>query len=229
MAISTGLARLMSELIEQRQPAKDQKPEFDGGEWFAADCTIPRGGSNIAASERACISNPEDKPMVANNRSAGGWGVTRVVARELDQLKRKVKELTLRLEREAKARKLEARLAAEAKKARQQLTREIKALREQGGKLASQLKSTLGDASKREQALKKARAKVAELTVKLGRKSADLGRKSGELKKLAGESAHRAAALIRGEAQHAAEPVEAEPTTPLARPEAGEHDEGGEG
>jgi hypothetical protein len=43
------------------------------------------------------------------------------------------------------------RLAAEAKKAREQLTREIKALREQGRKLASQLKSTLGDASKREQ------------------------------------------------------------------------------
>ena len=77
--------------------------------------------------------------------------------RELDQLRKKVKELTLRLEREAKARKLDARLAAVPKKAREQLTRESKALREQGRKLASQLKSTLGDAGKREQALQEAR------------------------------------------------------------------------
>ena len=143
------------------------------------------------------------------------------VARELDQLRNKVKELTLRLEHEAKARKLDARLAAEAKKAREQLTREIKALREQGRKLASQLKSKLGDASKREQLLKEARAKVADLKVEVGRKTADLRRKSGELKKLAEESAHRAAAIIRGEARHVAEPVQAEPAAPPAPPELG--------
>ena len=90
--------------------------------------------------------------MAANNRSTAGRSRGSAVVRELDPLKKKVKELTLRLEREAKARKLDARLAAVAKKAREQLTREIKALREQGRKLASQLKSTLGDAAKREQA-----------------------------------------------------------------------------
>jgi hypothetical protein len=61
------------------------------------------------------------------------------------------------------------------------MTREIKTLREQARKLTSQLKSTLGDASKRDQALKEARAKVAELKLELGRKTADLRRKSGEL------------------------------------------------
>jgi len=142
-------------------------------------------------------------------------------ARELYQLGKKVRELTLRLEREAKARKLDTRLAAEAKKGREQLTREIKALREQGRKLASQLKSTLGDASKREQAFKEARATVAGLKVELGRKTADLRRKSGELKKLAEESAHRAAAIIRGDAQRATEPVEAEPAAPPAPSELG--------
>ena len=135
--------------------------------------------------------------MAANNRSTGGRSAGSAVARELDKLRNKVKELTLRLEREAKARKLDTRLAAEAKKGREQLTREIKALREQGRKLASQLKSTLGDASKREQAFKEARATVAGLKVELGRKTADLRRKSGELKKLAEQSVHRAAAIIR--------------------------------
>jgi chromosome segregation ATPase len=149
--------------------------------------------------------------MAANNRSSDGRNAGGAVARELDQLRRKVKELTLRLEREAKARKLDTRLAAEAKKAREQLSGEIKTLREQGRKLALQLKSTLGDAGKREQALKEARAKVTELKTELGRKTADLRRKSGELKKLAEESAHRAAAIFRGDAEHATEPVEAEP------------------
>jgi chromosome segregation ATPase len=159
-----------------------------------------------------------NKPMAANNRSTGGRGADSAVARELDRLRKKVKELTLRLEREAKARKLDARLAAAANKARGQLTKEIKALREQGRKLASQLKSTLGDASKREHALKEARYRVAELKVELGRKTAGLRRKSGELKKLALESAHRAAAIIRSDAQHSTEPVEAEPAEPLAPP-----------
>jgi hypothetical protein len=81
--------------------------------------------------------------------------------------RKKIKELMLRLEREAKARKLDARLAAVAKKGREQMTREIKALREQGRKLGSQLKLTLGDSSKRKQALREARAKVAELKMEL--------------------------------------------------------------
>jgi hypothetical protein len=47
--------------------------------------------------------------MAANKRSAGGRGAGSAVARELYQLGKKVKELTLNLEREAKARKLDAR------------------------------------------------------------------------------------------------------------------------
>jgi len=180
-------------------------------------------GSDIAAPERACISlsRGEQKPMAANNKSTGKGSTGSAVARELDQLRNKVKQLTLRLEREAKARKLDARLAAEAKSARAQLTKEIKALREQGQKLASQFKAILGDAGKREQAIKEVRTKVAELKVELGRKTAELSRKSGELKKLAEESAHRAAAIIRGEARHVAEPVQAEPAAPPAPPELG--------
>jgi chromosome segregation ATPase len=100
------------------------------------------------------------------------------------------------------------------------MTREIKALREQGRNLGSQLKSRLGDASKWEQALQEARAKLAELKVELGRKTADLRRRSGELKQLAGESAHRAAAIIR-DAEHATEPVGAEPAAPPAPSELG--------
>jgi hypothetical protein len=92
------------------------------------------------------------------------------------------------------------------------------ALREQGRKLASRLKSTLSDASKREQALK---AKVAELKVELGRKTADLRHKSAELKKLAVESVHRAAAIIRGDAEATTEPVAAESAAPLPSPELG--------
>jgi chromosome segregation ATPase len=88
--------------------------------------------------------------MAANNRSSGKSGAGRAVARELDQLKKKVKELALRLEHEAKARELAARLAEEAKKAREQLTREIKALREQGRKMASELKSAITDAKQTE-------------------------------------------------------------------------------
>jgi len=154
--------------------------------------------------------------MAANNTSTGKRSAASAVARELDQLTKKVKELTLRLEREVKSRKLDARLAVEAKKVREQLTKEASILREQGRKLASQLKSTLGDASKRDQALKEARAKVAELKDELGRKTADLRRKSGELKKLAEESAHRAATIIRGKPKPAARSVGAEPGAPAA-------------
>ena len=154
--------------------------------------------------------------MAANNRATGKQGTGNAVARELDQLRKKVKELTSKFEREAKARKLDARLAAEAKNARAQLSKELTALRAQGRKLAAQLKSTLADAGKREQALEEAHTKVAELKAELGRKTADLRRKSGELKQLAKESAHRAAAIIRGDDQHAAKPVETEPAAPPA-------------
>ena len=160
--------------------------------------------------------------MATNNKPSRGQAASRAVARELDQLRKKVKELTLRLEREAKARKLDVRLAAEAKKAGEQLAKEVKTLREQGRKLASQLKSTLGDAGKREKLLEDASAKIADLRAELGRRTTDLRRKSGELKKLAEESAHRAATIIRGEAEHRAEPIEPEPAAP---PEPGsQHD-----
>jgi len=152
--------------------------------------------------------------MPAKTSSTKKPSAGRIVVREFDLLKKKLKELTLRLEREAKARKLEAQVAAEAKKARLQLAKEMTAVREHGRKLASQLKAALGDASKRERALKEVRAKVAELKEELGHKTADLRRKSGELKKLAEEAAHRAAAIIRGDAQPAAEPAAAEPATP---------------
>jgi hypothetical protein len=68
--------------------------------------------------------------MPAKTSSIKKPSAGRIVARELDLLKKKVKELTLRLEREAKARKLEAQLAAEAKKAREQLSKEMTAVRE---------------------------------------------------------------------------------------------------
>ena len=152
--------------------------------------------------------------MPAKTSSTKKPSAGRIVARELDLLKKKLKELTLRLEREAKARKLEAQLAAEAKKARVQLAKELTAVREHGRKLASQLKAALGDASKRDQTLKEARAKVAELKEELGHKTADLRRKSGELKKLAEEAAHRAAAIIRGDAERAAEPFVTGPSVP---------------
>ena len=190
---------------------------------------LQRASSDIAALEGPCNRYPEvTKPMAANNRSTGGRSAGSAAARELDQLRKKVKELTLRLQREAKARKLDSQLAAVAKKAREQLTREIRVLREQGRKLGSQLKSTLGDASKRERALQGARAKVGELKMELGRKTEDLRRKSGELKKLAEESAHRAAAIIRGDAEHAREPVGAEPGVPPALSELGSQSHVGE-
>ncbi len=136
------------------------------------------------------------------------------VTRELDRLRKKVKDLTLRLEREAKARKLDVRLAAEGKKAREQLTKQIKALREQGRKLASELKSTLGDAAKRKRALNEARSKITDLRAQLARQTGELKRKSEELRKLAAESAHRAAEIMRGDSQPATEPAPTEPTAP---------------
>ena len=129
--------------------------------------------------------------MAANNHSSGKSDTGRVVARELDQLKKKVKELVLRLEREAKARELAARLAAVAKKAREQLTREVKTLREQGRKMASELKSAITDANKRKQTVEEVRGKIAELRAELARRTADLKHKSEELKKAESIEHHR--------------------------------------
>jgi DNA repair exonuclease SbcCD ATPase subunit len=157
-----------------------------------------------------------DKPMAAHNRSTAGRSASNTVSRELDQLRKKVKELALKLEREVKARKLDFRLAAEAKRTREQMTKEIKTLQEQARGLASQLKSTLSNANKREQLLKEARSKLTEFKLELGRKTAELRHKSGELKKLAEESAHRAAAIIRADLPDAAEPVETEPAASAA-------------
>jgi len=134
------------------------------------------------------------------------------VARELDQLRKKVKELALKLEREAKSRKIGERLAMEAKKGKEQLTKQLKTVRERERRLAAELKSTLGDAGKREQALKEARAKVAELRAGLALKTADLKRRSLELKKLAAASGHRAVEIMRGRSEPGAPPVQTEPS-----------------
>ncbi len=135
--------------------------------------------------------------------------------RQIEQLRKTVKALRIRLERETKARKIEARVKSEAQKARTQLASQIAALRDQGRKLATNLKSALGDASKRDAARQQAIAKIAELKAdytkksaelrsQLSRTTAELARKSEELKKLAGEAAHRAVEIIRGEEHHAA-------------------------
>jgi chromosome segregation ATPase len=133
---------------------------------------------------------------------------------QLEQLRKTIKGLRSQLEREIKARKVEARVKSEAQKARAQLASQIAALREQGRKLASELKSAVGDAGKREAARKQAldkiaqlkqdsSTKVAQLRSELSQKTAELSRKSEELKKLAGETAHRAVGIIRGDAPQA--------------------------
>lgn len=135
--------------------------------------------------------------------------------KQLEQLRKTARMLRVRLERETKARKIEARVKSEAQKARAQLASQIAALREQGRKLAGDLKSALGDASKRDAARKQAVAKIAELKAQytkksaemrseLSRTTAELAHKSEQLKKLAGETAHRAAEIIRGEEHHVA-------------------------
>ncbi len=135
--------------------------------------------------------------------------------RQLEQLRKTARTLRVKLERETKARKIEARFKSEAQKARALLASQIAALREQGRKLATELRSALGDAGKRDAARQQAIAKIAELRAEYAKKSAELrselsrataelARKSEELKKLAGESAHRAVEIIRGEEHHAA-------------------------
>ena len=135
--------------------------------------------------------------------------------RQLEQLRKAAKALRVKLERETRARKIEARVKSEAQKARARLASQIAALRDQGRKLASDLKSALTDASKRDAARQQALAKIAELKAQYAKKSAELrselsrttgelARKSEELRKLAGETAHRAAGIIRSEELHAA-------------------------
>jgi chromosome segregation ATPase len=134
---------------------------------------------------------------------------------QLRQLQQTVKSLRVKLERETRARKIEARVKSEAQKARAQLTSQIAALRDQGRKLASELKSALGDSSKRDSARQQALAKISELKTdyakksaemksQLSRTTAELARKSEELKKLAAETAHRAVGIIRSEEPDAA-------------------------
>ena len=131
--------------------------------------------------------------------------------RQLEQLRKTVKTLRVKLEREVRERKIEARVKSEAQKARARLASQIAALRDQGQKLAKDLRSALGDASKREAARRDAMAKIAELKAQytkksaemrsqLSRTTAELARKSEELKKLAEEAAHRAVEIIRSEA-----------------------------
>lgn len=135
--------------------------------------------------------------------------------RQVEQLRKSVKILKLKLEREMKARKLEARIKSEAKAAGARLSTQLKSIRDQGKKLATELKSALGDASKREAARKEALARIAQLKAQysrtstglraeLSQKTAELRRKSEELMKLAGQSAQRAAEIIRSEEHHPA-------------------------
>jgi len=134
---------------------------------------------------------------------------------QIEQLRKTVKALRIKLERETRARKIEARVKSEAQKARAQLASQIAALREQGRKLATNLKSALGDAIKRDAARQQALAKIAELKAEYAKKTsglrselshttAELARKSEELRRLAGEAAHRAVEIIRSDEPHAA-------------------------
>ncbi len=144
--------------------------------------------------------------MAENKKVNEKPGIGRAVERELDQLRKKVKELTLRLQREVKARELNAGLAAKAKKAREQVGKEAKTLRDQGRKLALQLKSAITDANKRQQALEEAQSKITEMRAQLSSKTVELKRKSNDLRKLVAESGHRAAEIIRGKGQPVPEP-----------------------
>src|SRR5271169_5096875 len=130
--------------------------------------------------------------------------------KQLEGLRKTVKQMRVKLERETRARKIEARVKSEAQKARAQLASQIAALRGQGRKLASDLRAALGDAGKRHAAHQNAIGKIAELKAEYSKKSAELkselsrttaelARKSEELKKLAGEAAHRAVEIIRSE------------------------------
>jgi len=159
--------------------------------------------------------------MVANNTSTEKRGIGSSVTRELEQLKKKITDLTLKLEREVKARELSVRLVAEAKKTSAQLSGQIKTLSVQGRKLASQLTSAVRDASKRQRLHEGAQAKIAELKAELASKTADLKSRSQELSKLARESGHRAAAIVRRGGQPTTAPSQAKeiPAPSAAAPE----------
>jgi chromosome segregation ATPase len=150
--------------------------------------------------------------------------------RQVEQLRKSVKVLKLKLDREVKARKLEARIKSEAKAAGAKLSTQLKSLRDQGKKLASELKSALSDTKKRDAARKEALAKIAELKAQysktstglkaeLAQKTAELRRKSEELMKLAGQSAHRAAEIIRSEEHHPSAAEKADATESSYHPE----------
>lgn len=154
---------------------------------------------------------------------------------QLDQLRKTIKGLRTQLEREMKARKIEARVKSEAQKARAQLSSQIAALRDQGRRLASDLKSALGDASKRDSARKQALDKIeqlraeytkrtAEMRAELARATSELGRKSEELRKLAGETAQRAVGIIRSQEAPAAPAPSARATGELKLPASGAGD-----
>ncbi len=162
------------------------------------------------------IRKPEaanaDKEKIVNQKKGGEEGSRAQATCAVAQNRQ---GLAYKLERETRARQLEARVKAEAQKARAQLASQITALRDQGRKLAANLKSALGDASKRDAARQQALAKIAALKSEYSKKTADLrselshataelGRKSEELKKLAGEAAHRAVEIIRSEEPDAA-------------------------
>ncbi|HYL58566.1 MAG TPA: hypothetical protein VEU51_06815 [Candidatus Acidoferrales bacterium] len=147
---------------------------------------------------------------------------------QLDILRKRVRELAVKLEREARARKLEARIKSEVQKAHAELRSQLKMLQVRGRKIATELRSALGDANKREAARKEALKRIealraeyskksaalraeytkrtSELKSDLSRTAAELSRKSDELRKLAAESAHRAVEIIRGP-EHQAPPT----------------------
>ena len=154
---------------------------------------------------------------------------------QLDILRRRVRELAVKLEREARARKLEARIKSEVQKAHSELRSQLKMLQVRGRKIATELRSAIGDANKREAARKEALRKIeglraeyskksaalraeytkrtSELKSDLSRTAAELSRKSDELRKLAAESAHRAVEIIRS-SEHQA-PAASPKTGPL--------------
>lgn len=148
--------------------------------------------------------------MPTKKKPAKRKKATKPATGQLQQLRKTIKELKVRLEREMKARKVDARVMSETKKVRAQLASQIAALRDQGRKLASELKTALGDADKREAARKQALDKIAELKADYAKRSAnlkseltratsELAHKTEELRKLAGEAAHRAVGIIRSE------------------------------
>jgi len=167
--------------------------------------------------------------MAAKDTPTEKRGIGTSVTRELDQLRKKVADLTLRLEREVNAREISARLVAEAKKARAQLSGQVKTLSKEGRKLASQLNSALRDAGKWERLHQGALAKLAELKADLASKTAALKGRSQELSKLARESSHRAAAIVRGGGQPTTAPSQAKrseiPAPSAASPEGQPKDE----